>query len=176
VRHVSEMTSFTRFNMDRTVKNMSQRHALMPESEETGTFPTRILPLSQNTRFYGRQDELEKINRYLRPTGDQSLRTYTIYGRRGVGKTEIALQFAYLNEPGFDAIFWIQCETSVAIRQSFTNVAINLNIPGADREGRHEENLLAVKNWLKRTREFKGEHYLQPILTEKSRKTVVDDF
>jgi hypothetical protein len=41
-------------------------------------------------------------------------RTYTIYGRRGVGKTDIAAQFAYQNSCDFDAIFWIQCETSVA--------------------------------------------------------------
>lgn len=131
---------------------MSLRHALNPESEEPGTFPIRILPFSQNPRFYGREDELRKINEFLKPTSVNSLRTYTIFGRRGVGKTEIASQFAYANEAGFDAIFWIQCETSVVIRQSFTNVAIALNLPGAERDSRHEENLLAVQSWLKRTR------------------------
>jgi NB-ARC domain len=130
---------------------MSLRHALIPESEEPGSFPNTILPFSQNPRFYGRAVELEKIEKYLSPKDDQSLRTYTIYGRRGVGKTEIALQFAYMNQPGFDAIFWIQCETSVSIRQSFTNVAVALNLPGADRDGHHEENQLAVRNWLKKT-------------------------
>jgi hypothetical protein len=135
------------------IKNLSMKHGLMPENEEPGTFPNRILPTSrQNPKFYGREEELEKIHDYLRPKGDQSLRTYTIYGRRGVGKTEIALQFAYLNKAGFDAIFWIQCETSVAVRQSFTNTAVSLNLPGAGRAGHHEENLLAVQNWLKRTR------------------------
>jgi len=146
----------------------------MPESEEPGTFPNRILPFSQNPKFYGREDELDKINTYLAPRGDQSLRTYTIYGKRGVGKTEIALQFAYTNHPGYDAIFWIQCETSVAIRQSFTNVAISLNLPGADREGRHEENLLAVQNWLKRTREY----YWDPFFSQsniRNRTEMVND-
>lgn len=152
VRHVNEITSLSKVNQDRMIKNLSMKHALMPENEEPGTFPNRILPCRQNPKFYGREDELEKIHDYLRPKGDQSLRTYTIYGRRGVGKTEIALQFAYVNRAGFDAIFWIQCETSVAIRQSFTNAAVSLNLPGADRAGHHEENLLAVQNWLKRTR------------------------
>jgi hypothetical protein len=135
---------------------MNMRHALIPESEEPGTFPNRILPFAQNPRFFGRSEELEKISKCLGPKDidDRNLRTYTIYGRRGVGKTEIALQFAYTNRSGFDAIFWIQCETSVAIRQSFTNVAISLNLPGADREGRHEENLLAVQSWLKRTSKY----------------------
>jgi hypothetical protein len=154
VKHVSEMTSYTKVNMDRQIKNMSQRHAMIPETEEARTFPCSILPFSQNPKFYGREEDLNKINQYLKPKNDQSLRTYTIYGRRGVGKTEIALQFAYTNEPEFDAIFWIQCETSVAIRQSFTDVAVKLNIPAADREGRHEENLLAVQKWLKLTSEL----------------------
>jgi hypothetical protein len=151
VKHVNDITSYSKVNLERKVKNMSLRHALMPESEEPGAFPNRILPFRQNPRFYGRKEELEKINKYLSPKDDQSLRTYTIYGRRGVGKTEIALQFAYTNHAGFDAIFWIQCETSVSIRQSFTDVAVSLNLPGADRDGHHEENLLAVKNWLKKT-------------------------
>jgi hypothetical protein len=63
------------------------------------------------------------------------LRTYTIYGRRGVGKTDIALQYAHTNPSQFDAIFWIQCETSVSLRQSFTDTAVQLNLPGADRNG-----------------------------------------
>jgi len=148
---VSEVTSYSRVNQERQIKNMSLRHALVPESDEPGVFPNIILPFSQNPRFYGREAELEKIEKYLSPKDDQSLRTFTIYGRRGVGKTEIALQFAYMNRPGFDAIFWIQCETSVSIRQSFTNVAVALNLPGADRDGHHEENQLAVKNWLQKT-------------------------
>jgi hypothetical protein len=58
-----------------------------------------------------------------------------IYGRRGVGKTDIALEYAYANVAGFEAIFWIQCETSITLRQSFTDMACALNLPGADRNG-----------------------------------------
>lgn len=154
VRHVADITTLSRVNQDRKVKNMSLRHALIPEPEEHGTFPNRILPSrEENPNFYGRTDELDRIEKYLQPTGDGSFRSYTIYGRRGVGKTEIALQFAHTNPCNFDAIFWIQCETSVAIRQSFTQIAVNLNLLGADSEGHHEENLLKVHDWLKRTSE-----------------------
>jgi hypothetical protein len=151
IKHVYDITIHSKVNLDRQVKNFSQRHALIIEPEEPGTFPNMILPFQQNTNFYGRTEELDKIYQYLSPKADRAYHTYTIYGRRGVGKTEIALQFAYTNPPKFDAVFWIQCETSVAIRQSFTDVAVSLNLPGADRDGHHEENLLAVKDWLKRT-------------------------
>jgi hypothetical protein len=64
-----------------------------------------------------------------------SILNAAIYGRRGVGKTDIALQYAYTNPAGFEAIFWIQCETSITLRQSFTDMAVALNLPGADRNG-----------------------------------------
>ncbi|CZR55427.1 uncharacterized protein PAC_05315 [Phialocephala subalpina] len=152
VKHVNEITIQSKANLDRQARALTQRHTLAPDSEEKCSFPNRILPFQQNTRFYGRKEELDKIYDYLSPKGDGSYRTYTIYGRRGVGKTEIALQFAYTNPAGYDAIFWIQCETSVTIRQSFTDVAVSLELPGADRDGHHEENLLAVKDWLSKTR------------------------
>ncbi|PMD12013.1 hypothetical protein NA56DRAFT_57621 [Hyaloscypha hepaticicola] len=156
VKHVSDISNFSKVNKDRQVKSLSSRHALLPDVEEPGVFPNRILPFQRNRRFYGRKEELEKILRYLKPASEEvetpSFRTYTIYGRRGVGKTEIALQFAHTNPGYYDAIFWIQCETSVAIRQSFTNVALSLNLPGAAKDGHHEENLVAVRKWLKTTK------------------------
>lgn len=151
----SEISNFSKVNRDRQVKSLSSRHAALPDSEEPGVFPNRILPFQRNRTFYGRKEELDKILKYLKPKdqddGVATFRTYTIYGRRGVGKTEIALQFAHVNPGGYDAIFWIQCETSVSIRQSFTDVALSLNLPGAAKDGHHEENLLAVLKWLKLT-------------------------
>lgn len=151
VKHVNEITIQSTANLERQAKALTQRHTLVPDTDEKCSFPKTILPFQQNMRFYGRKEELDKIYSYLSPKGDGSYRTYTIYGRRGVGKTEIALQFAHTNPAGYDAIFWIQCETSVTIRQSFTDVAVALELPGADRDGHHEENLLAVKDWLKKT-------------------------
>ena len=90
--------------------------------------------------------------KHLSPKDDGSLRTYTIYGKRGIGKTEIALQFAHKNPSGYDALFWIACETSVAIRESFTLIAKALKLPGAEGNLPHEENLLKVHSWLKRTK------------------------
>lgn len=152
-RHIIDITIHSKVNFDRQVKNMIQRHSLAVDPDEPGTFPNILLPFRQNMNFYGRKDELDRIYKYLSPKGDGSYRTYTIYGRRGVGKTEIALHFAYTS-PGFDAVYWIQCETSVQIRQSFTDIAVSLDLPGADRDGHHEENLVAVQEWLKKTSTF----------------------
>ncbi|KAH8602769.1 hypothetical protein B0O99DRAFT_587847 [Bisporella sp. PMI_857] len=155
VKHVSDMNIYTKATQDRNIRNLSMRHAMIPEVEEAGAFPILSLQQKQNPRFFGRQDELESIERYLTPSRTQdSLRSYTLHGKRGVGKTEVAVQFAYTNRCNFDAIFWVQCETSISIRESFSEMAMKLELPGADREGHHEENLLAVQNWLKRTKKI----------------------
>lgn len=131
---------------------MALRHAAIPEPEEHATFPLQMLQGQKNDKFYGREEELKKLNDALDWRGSNpALRTYTIYGRRGVGKTQIAVEYAYSNPANFEAIFWIQCETSLSLRQSFTEMAVALQLPGADRHGHHEENLIAVKKWLKLT-------------------------
>jgi len=136
VRHLNEISNYSKFNLERAVKNLSVRYAPVPDTDEHANFPCVKLPFQQNEKFYGREAEMKKIHDHLSPKeGMSELRTYTVHGKRGVGKTEIALQYAYKNPSGFDAIFWIQCETSVSLRQSFTDIAISLNLPGADRNG-----------------------------------------
>ncbi|MCJ1400647.1 hypothetical protein MMC11_003855 [Xylographa trunciseda] len=152
VKHLNDITTLSKVNQERQVAHMTRRHAPVPEPDEHAKFPIQMLPGGQNENFYGRFFELRAINEYLDWRGSNpALRTYTIYGRRGVGKTEIALQYAYSNPSEFEAIFWIRCETSVSLRQSFSDMAVALSLPGADRNGRHEENLIAVQKWLKLT-------------------------
>src|SRR5881396_2908566 len=73
VKHLDDITSFSKANLAAKIKNMSLRHVLTSESDEPGTFPNVILPFQKNQRFYGREEELEKINEYLSPKSDQSL-------------------------------------------------------------------------------------------------------
>ncbi|KAH6690763.1 P-loop containing nucleoside triphosphate hydrolase protein [Leptodontidium sp. MPI-SDFR-AT-0119] len=154
VKHLDEITAYSKVNHESKIKHLFKTHELRPENEEQANFPNFILA-ERNVEFWGRQDELDLIMKHLDPNdGNAGLKTYMIYGRRGVGKTEIALEFAHTNlKPRgvYDAVFWIQCETTVSIRQSFTEVAVSLNLPGADRDRHHEENLEAVHKWLKRT-------------------------
>lgn len=136
-KHLNEIMNLSSVNRDRIQKNLAARHATIPESDEPATFPIQMLPSRKNPRFYGRKAELEKINEALdwRNPKNNPLRTYTIYGRRGVGKTELALEYAYSNPAKFDAIFWVGCETGLILRQSFTDMAKALNLPGADKYG-----------------------------------------
>jgi len=152
LKHIRDVTTISKANTDRKVKDFS-RHPFVPL--QASLFPVRNVPFPQNPNFFGRKEELNRIFECLSPKtkeDNETLRIYAIYGRRGIGKTELVLQFAYTYTAGCDAVFWVQCETPLAIRQSFTNIAVSLNLPGADKVGHHEENLIAVHDWLKNTR------------------------
>jgi hypothetical protein len=125
IKHLTEIASYSQATLQQQIDNLRFRHTLMPEPEEKATFPLKMLPFTNNQNFFGRRDVLAKMDKYLKWEGNEPLRTFSIYGRRGVGKTEIALEYAHRNPSGFDAIFWIGCETSLSLRQSFTNMALS---------------------------------------------------
>jgi hypothetical protein len=133
-KHLSDINSYSKVNLERATKTLSIRHGPVQYPEEHVTFPIAMIPRNKNSNFYGRVEELKNIDGFLGHKAE-NLRTYTIYGRRGVGKTDIALEYAHTNPSGFEAIFWVNCETLVALRQSFTDIAASLNIPGADKNG-----------------------------------------
>jgi len=80
-RHLNEITSYSKVNQERLIKNLSLRHAPIVLPEERCTFPIKMLARKQNEDFYGRLDELARINHYLDYRVTDNLRTYTIYGR-----------------------------------------------------------------------------------------------
>jgi Cdc6-like AAA superfamily ATPase len=136
-KHLNDINSYSTINLERLTKTLNLRHgpSQYPEvPEEHVTFPVCMIPRAHNENFFGRTQELRNVDNFLGHKAN-NLRSYTIYGRRGVGKTDIALEYAHKNPSNFEAIFWVNCETSTALRQSFTDIAVALNIPAADRNG-----------------------------------------
>jgi len=121
------------------------------DAGEKAIFPVENLPPFRTEQFIGRVSNLHKIHEWLGPDKITKLRTYLIYGRRGIGKTQIALEYARRNAAKYDAIFWIQRETRSSITNSFTETAVKLEIEGAA-SSHFEENLRRVLSWLRTTR------------------------
>lgn len=135
VKHMNDISSCSTINIEAQAKTLSLRNEPVIILKEHCTFPVKYIPRENNSEFFGRSIEMEKINAYLDPRRNSTLRTYTIFGRRGVGKTDIALEYAHANPAGFDAIFWVNCETSAALRSSFAAIAMKLQLQDAGRAG-----------------------------------------
>jgi len=110
-----------------------------------------MLPAARNRRFFGREELLQRIDSELTYTHEEAgIRSVALHGLGGVGKTQVALAFAYSKINDFNAIFWIAAETDVVLKQSFSRIAINLKLPNAHPQN-HEENTLLVLSWLNQT-------------------------
>ncbi len=156
IKHLQSMGTTSKVNKEQAL-SFAQLGLRDREIEKDGAdpaiFPVQWLPISFRTPFFkGRDQEIKKIHGVLYTSDASRLQTYLIYGRRGIGKTQIALEYSrrYLND--YDAIFWVQCETRASLRQSFADIAVKLELDGADKNGHFEENLIKVLDWLKRTR------------------------
>ncbi|KAL4915513.1 hypothetical protein BDW62DRAFT_203572 [Aspergillus aurantiobrunneus] len=84
-----------------------------------------LVPFHKNSRFVGREDEITRIEELI--NGPPS--KIAICGLGGVGKTQIALEFAYrMRERMFDSIFWIPCTSYESFEQAYMSVAQLLGI------------------------------------------------
>ena len=89
------------------------------DKQEDATSPCNTLSMAQDQRWYGREDILRRLEEHLNPTDTSSrLSSVALYGPGGIGKTQIALTYAYQNLHTLDAIFWISAEDEYAVRQS----------------------------------------------------------
>lgn len=81
----------------------------------------------RNPDFTGRQELLELLHRQLagRVT---ALLPHTLHGLGGVGKTQLAVEYAYRYESDYDLVWWVPAEQQLLLRQSLTALARKLDV------------------------------------------------
>jgi hypothetical protein len=152
IKHLQSMGTTSKTNQAQSVTLGLRDRDVEQDGAEKAVFPVESLPGHFRINFFtGRNKEIENIHDRLRANENNRLQTYLIYGRRGIGKTQIALEYCRRYHKDYDAIFWIQCETSASLRMSFADIAVALELDGADKNGHFEENIMKVLGWLKRT-------------------------
>ncbi|RAK80124.1 Pfs, NB-ARC and TPR domain protein [Aspergillus fijiensis CBS 313.89] len=82
-----------------------------------------MIPFARNPHFVGRRKEIQELEDWI--SAPDRPRKLAITGLGGVGKTQIALQFAYRmrdREPEC-SVFWIPCTSYKAVEQAFMSIA-----------------------------------------------------
>jgi hypothetical protein len=121
------------------------------DSDRSSDLRCVVLPTVKNPRFFGRKNELEAIDTYLSASSkEHGLRSLAIHGLGGVGKTQIALAYAYSKIAEYDAILWVHAETEVSLSSSLSSIALQLKIPSAE-PGNATNNVVLTLNWLANT-------------------------
>jgi hypothetical protein len=128
--------------------------------------PCHFLPFGHNPNFYGRTRILQDIQDALTVRDDDSrIRSVALWGTGGIGKTQIALEFASRQDTAqVPIILWIPSEKETEVASAFNKAAQKLNLPGVLPSNTPDRNRDLVLEYLQRTGQLiKLPH--KPLLT-----------
>ncbi|KAJ3335087.1 hypothetical protein HDU93_006545, partial [Gonapodya sp. JEL0774] len=108
--------------------------------------PHYYIPFSRNKQFVGRNHVLATLNRKL--FDDKDCQRAALVGLGGVGKTQVALEFAYRVKETYQdySIFWFSALSLESFEQACKEVAIKVGI--SHTTGATEDIKEAVKRYL----------------------------
>lgn len=118
------------------------------EASLTALAPYLLVPLPRNPFFTGREEVLKVLHTQLGVDRAVALtQSSALYGLGGVGKTQIALEYAYRHALEYSAVFWIGAETEEQMVFGLLQIAEVLHLPGQDDKGQ-QRVVAAVQHWL----------------------------
>ncbi|KAF4503164.1 hypothetical protein FAGAP_595 [Fusarium agapanthi] len=155
----AEMTKFSNSEEPGFVAICGELKRWMKRIQQTQPKPKKhtasghcLVPYTFNPDFVGRSEILDLMKIQLGDLEPQSHcrghRRAALYGLGGVGKTQIALSYAYwAQEVSQDtSVFWVHASSVEKFSEGYTNIANECKIPG------HEDPtfdvLRVVQNWL----------------------------
>ncbi|MQY13669.1 hypothetical protein SRB5_38190 [Streptomyces sp. RB5] len=102
-----------------------------PEQPDGPRFPNdppqvREAP-RRNTHFTGRKDDLEELSELLAEPGQTGARV-VLTGISGVGKTQMASEYAYRYGDSYDVVWWIYAGERSTAREQFAALAVHLEL------------------------------------------------
>jgi tetratricopeptide (TPR) repeat protein len=110
------------------------------------------VPHLRNPNFTGREDELAQLRASLLAGETTALvQAQAIHGLGGVGKTQLAIEYAYRHGADYDAVWWVRSEDPTTLASEYAGLAAKLNLPEKDAA---EQRVIveAVKGWLRKNR------------------------
>lgn len=111
-------------------------------------FNIHNLPFPQNPAFLGRDSEMKDLyDRFQADSGVATTQSIAIHGLGGVGKTQLAVEYAWKHLSDYDAVLWVNANSPDALDASLAALASLLLLPASqDRE--QAVQVRAVLGWL----------------------------
>lgn len=106
--------------------------SLPPASAQQNLNQVWTVPYPRNTLFIGREAELSTIEATLRRGQHAAVgQTQALSGLGGIGKTQIALEYAYRHRQDYRYIFWVLADTRDTLSAHYSQLAEQLALPGS---------------------------------------------
>ena len=114
---------------------------------ENEQVPLWSIPFQKNPYFTGREDELIRLrNALIKEKNVVVTQPQIISGLGGIGKTQLAIEYAYRHRNDYQYIFWVRADTNELLILDFTEIASSINLPMKDEK---DQRLIVstVKSW-----------------------------
>ena len=106
--------------------------AVAEEPAFPGALPPGFkVPLRRNPNFTGREALLDALREAL-TSGKAAALTQAIHGLGGVGKTQLALEYAYRHAADYRLVGWVRSEEAVRRASDYAALAAALGLPEKD--------------------------------------------
>jgi tetratricopeptide (TPR) repeat protein len=146
------VTSWT--NRDEAFRDVAQgiRQAVEELLVGSATKPAGVVwnvPRARNPNFTGREEMLADLRAAL-TSGQAAALTQVpqaIHGLGGVGKTQLAIEYAYRHRAEYSLVWWVRAEEPAALAGDYAAMAAALDLP--QKEAREQAVVVeAVRRWL----------------------------
>ncbi len=111
-----------------------------------GLPPIWNVPHRRNPNFTGREDLLTALRDKL-TSGEHAALTQAIAGLGGVGKTQLATEYAYRHASDYGLIWWVRSEEAAQLASDYAGLATPLGLPEKDAQ-EQQQAIDAVCRWL----------------------------
>jgi tetratricopeptide (TPR) repeat protein len=104
------------------------------------------VPFERNLYFRGREEILSSLYAAFSKPDYATLSPQVLSGLGGIGKTHIAIEYAYRYVQEYDAVLWVRAESLELLTADFTSLA---NVLGLTLLANHPAPMQPVKEWLR---------------------------
>ncbi|QXJ24059.1 tetratricopeptide repeat protein [Actinomadura graeca] len=106
------------------------------------------LPRPATSVFLGRHDDYQRLEQVLAAADETVVVTQAVYGMGGVGKSEMALQYAHRARTRYEAVWWVTAESPQQVEAGLAGLTHHL-VQDAARAATTEDAAAWAVGWLR---------------------------
>lgn len=131
-------------DFDLTEKKTEIDGHIAEKNTETNQVLIWNVPLS-NPNFAGRDQDLMDLNTFFNEKASGS-KIQILTGKGGIGKSQLAIEYAYRYKRDYSIVWWIRSEESAILSMDYNFLASELNLPEAN-DPNQKRVVQAIRSW-----------------------------